>query len=256
MSQEKSNRWRQVQEPTITIKDGPTGGRVFNHPAYATISANRVSGTANLFGSHVGHDGFVSIKVQPAEMTRTGYSESIYSNLQSYIEVRMSEAQWVAMVSRMNHGFGVPCTLVALGDGKTMASIPQIPDVEKASERMQTQIDDLLATKIREIEKQQDIIEKLCEKLPAKTRSAILRELGLLTQHLEVNHQFAHTVLAEHKEKLVAESKVEINAMINSAVHGIGLESVQQLGAIFSANPVSLMKLLSSDMPDDPDKVE
>lgn len=247
--------WDRVEEPTITPEDGPTGGRKFSHPAYATISVNRTSGDASLFGSNIGQEGFISIKINGATMRRNGYSEAIFGGGPCYAEVYMTEAQWVSMISRMNYGSGTPCTLKMVRDGD-MKFIPKLPNVEKAADRMQTQIDDLLASKIDDIEKHSEIVKALCEGLPAKKRNAIIEELGRLTRYLRSNHEFAHTILVEHKDKLVNDSKIEINAMANSLIREMGMQSVQQLGAMLSANPAVLMKALTSDGGTEPDQTE
>jgi len=247
MSIEEVKPWHRVEPPIVTKEEGPAGDTRHDHPAFATISASRISGSANLFGSNVGHQGFVKIDVHAARMYRDGYSERIHGSGKSYVEVWLSEAQWVSFVSRMNVGSGTPCTLRHYGTGEGMVFCPHIADPEKAAERMGGRISELHAKKLQDIAEQSTVIRELCEGLPARKRDAILRALGSMTQHLEANHKFAAETLREYKEQLVTESRVEFDAMLTDVVGRLGLQSVQQLGAVLAADPSKAMQLLSHD---------
>src|SRR5690606_8026331 len=118
--------WNRVEAPTVTPHS--MGGTKHEHPAFATIGASRISGHANLFGSNVGHNGFVKITINEGTMYRDGYSESIHGGGKSYAEVWLSEAQWVSFVSRMNVGSGTPCTLRHYGNRDGVVFCPQIAD--------------------------------------------------------------------------------------------------------------------------------
>lgn len=242
---EEGAPWNRVEAPTA--KPGSHASTEFEHPAFATISASRVSGQANLFGSNVGHAGFVKISIHPARMHRDGYSERIHGGVESIAEVWLSEAQWVGFVSRMNMGSGTPCTLRQYGLGEGKVWCPQIADPELASERMDARVAELEERNLQRVDEQHNEIRALCEGLPVKKRDAILRAAGLMSQHLKANHQFAGKTLREFKETLVTESKVELDAMITSAVQRLGLESVQQLGAVLSADPGALTRMLTRD---------
>lgn len=236
---------RTVQAPTT--EPDSYGGTKHTHPAFGVIAAHRVSGNAALFGSDVGHSGFVKIEVSQATMTRDGYSERIHGSARDIVEVWLSEAQWVAFVSRMNVGSGTPCTIRHYGTKDSMVCCPELPDPELAAERMDGRITELEAGRLATIRAQSAVIDELCAALPAKKRDAILSAVSRMTQHLEANHEFAAKTLREYKETLVTESKVEIDAMITSAVQSLGLESVQQLGALLAADPRKAMQLLTDE---------
>ncbi len=237
--------WNQVEAPVQTPSDH--GSTKFKHPAYATISASRISGTANLFGSNVGHSGFVKIEISEATMYRDGYHESIHGGGKSYAEVWLSEAQWVAFVSRMNMGSGTPCTLRHYGSRDGMVFCPHIADPEKAAERMAGRVGELEEKNLRQVEEQYAALVASCEGLPKKKAEAIMVAAGRMKQHLKANHKFAGEQLREFKESLVTESKIEIDAMLTDAVTRLGLESVQQLGAVLAADPRKVVELLGHD---------
>jgi len=62
---------RQPVDPIRELNTGPGfGGYTERHPAYAQISAARVSGTAYLYGSDFVHHHYVTLKIARSERVR------------------------------------------------------------------------------------------------------------------------------------------------------------------------------------------
>jgi hypothetical protein len=242
---ESENPWSRVEAPTVTRAG--LHGEKHTHPAFGTIIASRVSGQANLFGSNVGQSGFVKIAIHPAEMYRDGYSENIHGSLSTIAEVCLSEAQWVAFISRMNVGSGTPCTIRQYGGRDSHVICPNISDPELPADRLKGRVAELEERNLRRVDEQIAEIRALCEGLPKKKAEAIIRAAGLMSVDLRRNHEFAGETLRKYTETLVTESKIEIDAMLTDAVSRFGLESIQQLGHILSSDPAKAMKLLSND---------
>lgn len=242
---ESDRPWNRVETPVVTHEG--LQGEKHTHPAFGTIIASRVSGKANLFGSNVGHSGFVKISIHPAEMYRDGYSEDIHGSLSVIAEVWLSEAQWVSLISRMNVGSGTPCTIRQYGQGTGQVRCPHIADPELAADRLKGRVAELEERNLRQVDRQIAEIRELCEGLPKKKAEAIMRAASLMSQHLRANHEFAGKTLREYTEKLTAEAKVEIDAMMTDAVSRFGLESIQQLGQVLASDPSKAMKLLSNE---------
>ena len=230
---------RRIEDPQLKRRDG-TLGDVWTHPAYATIGASRVSGQTHLFGSNIGHSGYVAIRIGAAERFDQGHHESIHGGGHSYIEVALSEAQWVGLVSRMNIGTGVPCTLTRLGGEQ----IPGLPDPGKAVEKLESQIETIKANVEAEAKAALvRMLELIDGKVPKKMLDEVRNLANQMSGHFGSNQRFYEQCLTETKERLVAESKVEIDAMITAAVASLGLESITQLSAILS-DPKKSVELL------------
>lgn len=116
-----------IEEPTVTPASAPFDGVKVTHPAFAAIRAARITGQTSLFGSNVGHSGFVRVEISAAESNDSGYNEHLYGFAGRYICVDMSESQWVAFISRMNIGSGVACTLRHYRDGDRLIQVPELP---------------------------------------------------------------------------------------------------------------------------------
>lgn len=224
---------RPIQEPALVSSDPNRLGDRYEHPAFAAISAHRISGQFHLFGSNVGHSGAVAIELTEAALYRDDHHDRIHGGAKVIAKVYMSEAQWVAFISRMNMGSGTPCTLAYRCEGG-LAAIPDLPDPEKPAERMQSRAQEMLDGSQR---KQTEAAARLRAliadlKVTSKVKDALLSELGLVVDHGQVNRDYQRKVLAELNEELVKDAKIEIDAMVRGIVTQLGVSSIQQLAQL------------------------
>lgn len=98
-----------VEQPVVTDKGDE---EIITHPAFAQISASRVSGGTYLYGSDFQHHNYVTISIKLSEShQRKGSGRDWAFGREEILEVALSEAQWATFVSTMNVGDGVQCTL-------------------------------------------------------------------------------------------------------------------------------------------------
>ena len=120
-------------------------------------------------------------------------------------------------------------------------------DPGKAVEKLESQIETIKANVEAEA---RAALVKLLELIDGKVPKKMLEEVRALANkmsgHFGNNQRFYEQCLTETKERLVAESKVEIDAMITAAVSNLGLESIAQLSAILSdpVQPIEMLKLM------------
>lgn len=102
-----------IENPiTSTNKHGET---IQSHPAFGLVKTSRVHTTGiRLFDSELKHHEYIEIGVYEAEMTMDREHptprRSTYKR-RPIVEIRLSQAQWAAMVSSFGVGDGVPCTI-------------------------------------------------------------------------------------------------------------------------------------------------
>lgn len=240
--------WRKVAAPTVVeVERGGGTEQTISHPAFATIGISRVSGHADLFGSYVGHQHYISLHINPATMHRDAYSERIHGGIDRYIEVAMSEAQWAALIGSANVGSGVPCTLQHLSDpGQWYRGIPRLPKQQKAAERMSEQARDMVARSQERAKKAMEQLQPMIAKLPKKDQGAMQAIIDALAGESMANVEFQHKCLIDTQERLVSEAKVEIDATMANVAAQFGIESISQIGQILSANPAAALALLSA----------
>lgn len=201
------------QEPVVTT----TGDRsVTTHPAFAQISASRVNGRSNLYGSDFTHNGFISIAIKKSELHRS-LSNDWYFDREQLIEIALSEAQWASLVSSLNIGSGVPCTLEWMKDE---GRIPQLPDPESRADQfgMEFQKDfeealESLDTLARDLESSGLSKKKIAE-MTAQVRRA--------KAQISSSAPFVVKQFGEHMEAGVEKAKAEVHGYIQTLTQRIG----------------------------------
>lgn len=236
---------RETVEPTITpTPDDPMHRAKVTHPCYATISANRISGSAVLFEGEVAHHGTVRLTIQEATKYEDPHSTHVHSGAGRRVaEVEMTETQWVALVSRMNHGSGTPCTLRGYRDGDKWRDVPGLPYEATGAEKLTDRERQIIEGTQAKIDTALAAAREAVAKLPKKVQAEVMSALERLNQHAISNLDFSKQVLAKQNEKLVVAAKVEVDAMIAGAVTNLGLAGVEQLGAVLAADPKALLQL-------------
>jgi hypothetical protein len=218
-----------TEQPKLLRDDSQHDYQTYTHPAFGAISAHRIQGQAHLFASHVKHNGFVQIELSTAVLNcNSTLGETVHGGHERVAVVWMSEAQWVAFISRMNCGAGTPCTFHYRQNGP-LKEVPELPDPTDPAGRLQHVVDDVLRRDVARIEKQAKQIHDILDTLPARKANEIWNLVEHMKQHLIANHKFQAEKLTKHKEELVVEAKVELDAMVNGLLTKLGIDSLQQL---------------------------
>lgn len=222
------------------------------HPAYGTIQANRVSGQAALFDSDIAHhNGYVTVSIQGAKMMTQGGHEHVHAEVGHIVEVAMSEAQWVAFVSRMNMGGGTPVTITSRRDmDGTYHMIPGITQEATGAAKLDAQAAEFIKTQGQHMTDALEAIKRIVgySNLSKAKQEALDSSLLHIRNYATSTLQFYKEELTETNDKLVTSAKVEINAAVNAAVTRLGLTTAADLGRVLAADPEALRRL-ASDAP-------
>ena len=242
---------REVQQPTL-VRENDLHGKTYTHPAFGAITASRVTGHFDLFDNNVGTSGAVRIEITEAHVVEDGHHSTVMGIGRRVCSVYLSEAQWVAFISRMNYGTGTPCTI----DGRHTAgyeSMPGIPPPPKPAEALDERATAMLAESTRRQTEAARELEDLIDEsgLPAKKANALRSKLAAVVDHGQSNRRYQHEVLAKLQAHLVNKSKIEIDAMLSAAVTKLGLASIEQLGAVLAADPKALLQLAHNPQTED-----
>lgn len=213
------------------------------HESWCLIQASRVSGRSNdLFGSSIDHMHMIRLRIARAvEIRDVGMSHSHYMDKQQLIEVELSPMQWAELLTSMNVGCGVPCTLRRLG-GQTVEGIPHENEHLRIQEEMAARAKES-SGKIGEVI--QSIADQLSEsKLPKKTQSEIINKLTEFERVVGDTFPFIQKQFTESCEKTVTESKAAIDAFVTHAIVQTGIEHLSGYSGqrlIGQAEPATLL---------------
>jgi hypothetical protein len=212
------------------------------HPTYAMVGICHGSGATHLFGSEVDqHLSHVTLKVSRARKIVTGGQVWHYAEAAPLIELRMSPAQYAAMVGTPNSGDGVPCTLVHVG-GSEPHSYQDPPRTPHATDHAKKEVEDagkVLAEKIRDARVR--IEAKLGSKVSAKLLAEVLSEFDTMDRHVTANSPYFVTALKESAEKIVSAAKTEVDAFIISAATRLGFQSLRALSEKMAESPKQII---------------
>jgi hypothetical protein len=192
------------------------------HPAFGVIGISRFQTTGSrMFGSSINHKTGISIVIRNA-----GYNEEggYISADKELIRIRLSSSQFAELITTLNVGDGVPCTIERLG----RESIPELPHVKKKSDIV---FDDVKKA-VEEIEKDetlymQEAIDILNNKstITKKDRELVLSALRMYKQKVKNDLPFYASQIKKHMEESAVEAKQEIESYISTSLRSAGIES-------------------------------
>ena len=180
-----------------------------------------------LFGSPLRtHDHYVTLRLSAGTRYNSFGHDRFHGGMRGEIvEIMLSAGQFSELLTTMNVGSGVPCTIQYLL-GKKVPSPPEDVEleVEKVRNGFKKDMDGVVA-KVREDRKE---LEELLEKktLSKDDRKKILEIISRVEQHIESNAPFMVDQFEEASERVVKHAKAEIDAFITHNVFTEGMNSL------------------------------
>lgn len=189
------------------------------HPAFAQISASRVSGSAQLYASDFKHNAFMTIRIARSELHRSLNRDWHFAR-DEIIEVAMSESQWATFVSSPNMGGGVPCTIQRL-QGEMIAGLPA---PESRTDQFAREIKEDLAGCIANVDA---ALAELAQLGLSKAKAEKMKNaLEATRRELIANLPFTAQQFDEHMEDTVERAKQEVHGHMNGVIQRAGLAAL------------------------------
>ncbi|HEI2636177.1 TPA: hypothetical protein SI587_002515 [Escherichia coli] len=238
---------RKIEEPKTTLNKH--GEKIQTHPAFGLVKTSRVSTTGiRLFDSELEHRDYIEIGVYEAELSldneRTRPQRS--SNRRPLVEIRLSQAQWAAMVSSFGVGEGVPCTISykTIGDSIRVHGIAEQKSIRQ---KFNDQIKAATNSEIDRLNQQVSELGELVKKGRAGKRDLeeLYRKLASAVANLPENLCFATELMQEQMDEIVSSGKAEIEAYVAGTVMRKGLAALGTESCINDDPTVSITKMES-----------
>lgn len=218
---------REKQKPTITTGLDRDADR-YEHPAFGTIVlVESGGGDPVMFGSDLGHNNKLSIRIHRAELDRHLNQDWIHSRGQ-LLELEMSHAQFAEFITSVGKGRGVPCTLRWIkGEG-------DIPGIDKLESKHDMHRREILRSAGESIEKMRESLEGIrrmvddgrCGK---KELKEILFGLKCHLDNLPSNLEFSVKQAERAFEKASSDARIEIESFIALSAQRLGLKHINEL---------------------------
>ena len=190
------------------------------HPSFGMISISRYTGKSEFFCSDLVHSGGITLTISTAEEITRFANKRVFPK-ERVIQVRLSNSQYVELISSAMNTLGVPCTIEKHGD----ADIPKIHYAEEITTTHKKYLKDINKEYITRIDA---ISAKLTDTVSNKLRKELINDLSVLRSHLNSNSEFAETVFQESMENKIVEAQQSISNYIDSKITTLGLEAMKE----------------------------
>lgn len=195
------------------------------HPAYGIARLSRCSGSpGNMFGSSVKCDNFIELAISPGEEYEHDTYHSYFSAGQPYISVYLSPAQFSELITSMNIGDGVPCTIRKINGN----FVEEIPDEihEHEIDRQKRRFRERMEKRERELRDMKSSLDVILSKktLSKADRDELKWILEREIQEISSNIPFYMDMFDEATENVVTEAKSEIDALVQHNIINAGIK--------------------------------
>lgn len=201
--------------------------KVETHPSWGMVGFYRNHGTERqLFGSDVSNHGTVCLKVKHAKKERAlGRDWTMGTDI--ICEVEMSSLQFAELLTNMNVGDGVPCTI-----RYTQKDGPVTYQEEKSKLAvLYAERDAVVDRASSNLKAARDEIAELVntKKLSKSVGNELLHKISTALSDLEGdNFEFYKRQAHKEVDRLVVEAKSQISDYVNSKIYSVGLETLMK----------------------------
>jgi len=201
------------------------------HPSFGTVKFSRVSiggGGARLFGSSLrDHASAIKLTIRDAERVHRNGLDYICGGTE-LIEVWLSQAQFAELLTTMNIGTGVPCTIRFIHD---VGVIDGIQDVLLETERSIKGFEGSLEQIVERITERSVEIEKMMrkQKLSKDDKEFVVWTINKVLQDVTSNWPYVLEQFGKAVEKTVVAAKSEVDAFVTHVVQKTGLEQLKKI---------------------------
>lgn len=199
----------------------------FTHESFGQILFSRVSGKERFYGSELEQDHYIEMTVYRSEIERELTQDWYYpKDRMPVVRLRMSSGQFSELITSLNQGTGVCCTLEMV-DGKPVA---KLPEQESRKEFVHRKFQDRMSEFATHIRSRQNRAKELVGKKTLSKEN--MREFQLhiewLTQEVERNIPFFAKCFQETMDEVVFEAKTEVENAIQHKITTLGLNELHR----------------------------
>jgi len=201
-------------------------GTETTHESYGLVGVSRRTGDpGNLFGSSIRHHNYVALTIKRAKDNRDLH-RNWYYGYESLIQIEMSNTQFAEMITSMNMGDGVPCTIRHV-EQERMEDPPGISQRQVFEDEFKADVQKV-GNKISSAVNEIGTILSDKRNVKVSDRKKILGLLESIAQDINSNMPFVQTQFNEAIERTTLEAKGEVEAFVTNKITSLGIESLRE----------------------------
>lgn len=198
------------------------------HKSYGMIGCSRVHSqpAKSLFGSSIKHANSIVLRIGTAEKHRH-LNRDWYHKRENLIEVEMSPTQFAEMITSLNTGDGIPCTIRYLPDHNRIADPPEVKQREIFEDEFKEEIDAIMTNTKEGIKTIEEILNKKGA-INKKEKERIIGAIYEITRIMNDHIPFTQKQFNKAMDKTVMEAKGEVEAFVMNKITSLGLEAMKE----------------------------
>jgi ElaB/YqjD/DUF883 family membrane-anchored ribosome-binding protein len=206
-------------------------GFEYTDPSFGVVRFSRITGNSRLFQSNCDLGSFIELTISTAVLCRHTDTHSDYvHDDEELIRISLSNAQFAELITNMNVGTGVPCTINNYGKERY-----ECPELVKKIDTYQVEFDKRIESISEGLVKQyEEISDMLDEKgSPTKKKLNVIQgKLYSLLGNFKSNSNFFKKCFKEDTNKIISDSKIEVESFISMHMHDKGVEAIEAMRKI------------------------
>lgn len=191
------------------------------HPSFGMVGfGRRQSSGSVLVGSSLKQTETIVLTVHTASLRRELSHDWWYAR-EPIVEVEMSPVQFAELLTSMNVGDGVPCTIRHI-TGRGDMPEPPAPDGHRTIAHQEFK--ETCRDAVAHLDKLTELAKGVKQ---VGQQKALLDAIAMAKQEIESNLPFVEKSFVETTEKTVAEAKATVDAFVTGMIHRTGLEALR-----------------------------
>lgn len=227
---------------TRTEREGAGGGLEYRerHESFALVGVNRVSigggGRVGMFGSHLdSHPTVFRFKLQRAVRVHTNLAYDRFygdheAETQNLVEFELTPTQFVELMTSLNMGEGVPCTLRYV-DGQRMEDVPDEHETEAQTivRNFSADMQDIAGSVRPHADRIAEIMAK--PSIGKRDRDEVNDLVEKMLRKLSDRTPWILKMFVESTGRLITDGKAQVEAYATSVIMSAGLEAIHKIRA-------------------------
>jgi hypothetical protein len=193
----------------------------FKHESFGQIRFTRTNGHASFYGSELEQQNYISMELYQSEIERELTQDRYYTYGYPLVRIRLSSGQFSEMITSMNMGSGVCCTIERLMGRK----VDELPITESRKEFVHRKFEDRMKNFADTLKEKQARVKELSAKktLSKENQKELNWTVEWLTQEVASNIPFFAKCFQETMDEVVFEAKTEVENAIQHKINVLGL---------------------------------
>jgi hypothetical protein len=199
----------------------------YKHPSFGQIKFSRCNGgNQGFYGSELPQDHYITMEVKNSEIQRDLRRDWHFAYSLPLIEIRMTASQFSEMLTSLNHGSGVPCTIEMVN----MKPIEKYPQPESRKEFVHRKFKDRMTEFAKTLKIKQNRVKELTAKktLSKADQEELNRTVEWLTTEVASNIPFFAECFQETMDEIVVDAKAEVENAIQHKITTLGLTELHK----------------------------